>query len=318
MKNDINDIFIGLKSKRKQNNSNYDCIIGVSGGVDSLYVLHIASIYNLNPLVVHMDNCWNDELAVRNIYNIITKLGFDYISHVANAKFFDEELKSLIKANVVDLELLTDNLLLKVNYFYANKYGIKYIFGGMNFQTEGNLMPSNWNWFKFDSLNIISITKKILFRKNFTIGIFDYLYYKYISKIKWINLLDYVKYNKNEAINTLRENYEFTPYKYKHYESKLTRVYQSYILPVKFGIDKRKIHLSSLIVNGEISRDNALKILCEPPIPESELNSDIHYFLNKLNITRTEFDDYLKAAPVAHDKFLSYFKFIVFIKKYIF
>ncbi len=294
-----------LLNKLKNNKNHYDCIIGVSGGIDSSYTLAKCVELGLRPLAVHMDNGWNSSLAQNNISNLVRALNIDLITHVVNWKEYRSLMNSFFESNVIDIELLYDHAMLAVNYKLANKFKIKNIIAGTNRSTEGFEMPKNWNWFKYDKKNIISINNKFnkIKIKTFPfISIYQYIYYRIFKNIKWISILDYLDYNKDEAKLYLVNNFNFIPYPYKHYESVFTRLYQGYILPKKFNVDKRKIHLSNLIMTNQITREDGIKKLKESPYPSNlALKTDINFFLKKMNWTKNNFTDYLKQSEVKHD-----------------
>jgi len=292
--------------KKDGQSKKYDCIVGVSGGADSSYSLYLAKKYGLRVLAVHMDNGWNSELATNNIETLISNMGVDLYTHVIDWNEYKQLMQAFFDADVIDIELLYDNAMLAVNYQLAAKYGIKYILSGSNSATEGIKIPSNWNWYKKDKKNIQNLAK----RNNVTIktfpiiGTIDYLYYRGIKKIKWIPFLDYVDYNKNEAMNFLKNNYGFKPYPYKHYESVFTRFYQGYILPEKFNIDKRKVHLSTLIVSGQLTKEDAIKILEQNPYPSQyDLDNDIEYFLKKMSWSSKNLEEYIHRDEKLHKEY---------------
>jgi len=289
--------------KHSGKNKKYDCIVGLSGGADSSYALYLAKKYGLRVLAVHMDNGWNSELATNNIETLVNSMEVDLYTHVIDWNEYKRLMQAFFDADVIDIELLYDNAMLAVNYQLASKYGIKYILSGSNSATEGISMPSNWNWFKYDKKNIKSIAKTQNVKiKTFPImGTLNYLYYRLLKKIKWVPFLDYVDYQKNEAMIFLKENYGFKPYPYKHYESVFTRFYQGYILPEKFGVDKRKLHLSTLICSNQLSREEAIDDLKNIPYhSEIELDEDREYFLKKMGWTESDLRDYLDRAEKKH------------------
>lgn len=299
--------FINTVKKQGQSKK-YDCIIGVSGGVDSSWALLQAVKHGLRPLAVHMDNGWNSELAQHNIQNLVTKLGVDLFTYVINWEEYKSLQQAFFDADVIDIELLYDNALRAPVYKQASRFGVKYILGGVNTTTEGMPMPPNWNWNKQDIKNIKSIYKtygKGLKIKSFPFfGTFHYIYFRFVKKIHWISFIDYFDYNKELAIQELRSAVNFRPYPYKHYESVFTRFYQGYLLPKKFGVDKRKVHLSTLIAANQMSRDQALKLLQEIPYPsEKDLNEDIAYFLKKMQWTQGDLDTYIQRPPRLHSDF---------------
>ena len=195
--------------------------------------------------------------------------------------------------------------MLGVNYQQANKWGIKHILAGTNLATEGMRMPYQLNWFKYDARNIKGIVRRFSKTsiKTFPIfGTLDFVYYKYIKKIKWASILDLTNYRKKEVLKILEVEYGYKPYPYKHYESIFTRFYQGYILPKKFKIDKRIVHLSSMILTGQMSRDEAIISLNSIPSPNiNDQNDDIAYFMKKLKWSSGQLEVYLDRPGVCHD-----------------
>ena len=295
-----------IKSDSK--NKDYDCIIGVSGGVDSSWVLVKAIQSGLKPLAVHMDNGWNSELAQNNISNLVKTLNVDLITHVINWEEYRSLMQSFFDANVLDVELLYDNAMLAVNYQLANKFNIKYILSGMNTSTEGMKMPENWNWFKYDKKQIKHFSKSTHLKsiKTFpAIGTLDYIYYRFFKKINWIHFLDYLDFNKEKALIELEKNYGYKRYPYKHYESVFTRFYQGYILPNKFNVDKRKLHLSNLVITNQMKRNEALSVLKNPPYDTNELKSDTDYFLKKMKWNKSDLEKYIENKEISHKSYPS-------------
>ncbi len=289
-------------------NKKYDCVVGLSGGVDSAWTLIKVIQSGLRPLAVHMDNGWNSELAQNNIRNLVAQLEIDLYTHVIEWEEYRELMQCFFDANVVDIELLYDNAFIAVLYQQAYKFGLKHVVAGTNSSTEGMSMPKNWNWFKLDKKNIKDIAKirNVKIKTMPTIGVKFWFYCEYIKKIKWVSFPEYFDYKKNEATNLLIKEFSFKPYPYKHYESIFTRFYQGYILPNKFNIDKRKLHLSNLIVTSQITREEALKELIKIPYPsKKELNEDIDYFLKKMNWSKDKLKNYLNIPREEHNKFKS-------------
>jgi N-acetyl sugar amidotransferase len=297
------------KIKKDGSGKPYDCIIGVSGGVDSSWALVEAIKQGLRPLAVHMDNGWNSELAQNNISNLMQMLGVDLYTHVIDWEEYRALMQGFFDADVIDVELLYDNAMLAVNYQIAKKYKLKYILSGSNQASEGMRMPNNWNWFKLDKSNIFDIAKKKMKIKPKTfpsIGVLNYLYCRYIKGIQWVPFLDYLEYNKSNVMSFLEKEYGYKKYPYKHYESIFTRFYQGYLLPNKFNVDKRKLHFSSLIISGQMSREEALSGLNEPAhVSESSVNEDIKYFLKKMKWSQDDLDLYLSRPAKSHYLFKS-------------
>ena len=302
----LNELVSKIKSRglRKK----YDCIVGISGGVDSAWTLVLAKQLGLRPLAVHMDNGWNSELAQSNIYNLINKLNVDLYTYVIDWAEYKALMQAFFDSDVIDVELLYDNAMLAVNYNLASKYRIEYILGGTNLSTEGMRMPDNWSWYKCDKQNIYSIasSKKVKISSFPSLGTFGRLAARMFRNIKWVHFLDYTSYVKEDALRMLEASYGFRRYPYKHYESIFTRFYQGFILPKKFGVDKRKIHLSSLILSGQISRKDALKVLQSNPYPDlASLNHDLEYFLKKMEWSNSCLEQYLNRPEISHATFSS-------------
>lgn len=284
----------------------YDCIIGVSGGVDSSWVLALAVDLGLRPLAVHMDNGWNAELAQNNIANLVRGLGVDLHTHVIDWPEYRGLMEAFFAADVIDVELLYDNAMMAVNFEAAARHGQKYILAGTNVATEGMRMPPGWNWFKYDKRNIKAISRRFGGPRLSTfpsIGTLDFAFY-HLRGIRWLSFLNYTDYRKTVALQSLQGRFGYKPYPFKHYESVFTRFYQGFILPTKFGIDKRRLHLATLVMNGEMTRDEALAGLEGIPY-ESErlLRQDTAYFLKKMGWSRDKLDEYLARPGKPHDAY---------------
>jgi N-acetyl sugar amidotransferase len=298
-----------VKVKAEGKGKPYDCIIGVSGGVDSSWVLVQAVKLGLRPLAVHMDNGWNSELAQNNIANLVRILGVDLYTHVIDWNEYKKLMQAFFDANVIDIELLYDNAMLAVNYQQAAKYKTKFILSGSNQATEGMRMPQAWNWLKFDKRHIIGMAKRggVIRLETFpTIGTLQFIWFEFVRKIHWTPFLDYFNFNKNLAIETLQSDYHYKPYPYKHYESIFTRFYQGYILPNKFLVDKRKLHLSTLVASGQMKRDEALAGLEGIAYPSAEsLEEDKRYFLKKMGWSQEQLAKYIADPCIQHSTYTS-------------
>lgn len=278
----------------------YDCIIGVSGGVDSTYTALLVKQLGLRPLAVHLDNGWNSELAVKNIENILNKLGIDLYTEVMDWEMFKDLQLSFLKASTPDSEIPTDHAILAILYKIADKYGVKYIISGMNFRNEGMLPPSwargylDWKYIK--SVQKIFGTKDINSFPHLTVG--QFLYFNLVKKIRSISLLNYIDFNKTKAMESIQSELGWKDYGGKHHESIYTRFFQSYILPKKFNIDKRKAHLTCLLIStGEVTRDQALEKLKEEPADPKLMEGDKEYLLKKFDISNQEFETIMN-SPV--------------------
>lgn len=292
--------------RREGRGRRYDCIVGVSGGADSAYALYLARRCGLRPLAAHMDNGWDSELAVNNIENLVRKLGVDLHTHVVDWREYRSLQQAFFDADVIDVELLYDNAMLAVNYSLAARYGVRYILSGSNTTTEGMRVPRNYNWNKFDRKNIRAIAslKGAQVRSLPTIGVWRYVWHRLVRRTRWVPFLDFIDYNKQHCIDELVRELDYRPYPYKHYESIFTRFYQGYLLPVKFGVDKRRLHLSSLICSRQMTREQAKELLSRSPYPDpDDLQADIEYFLKKMGWTQRDLDAYLGRPERSHDAF---------------
>ena len=310
------DIIAKIKSNGK--NSKYDVLIGLSGGVDSSYVAYICSKYKLRALAVHLDNGWNSELSVVNIKNILKYTGFDLHTHVINWEEFKSLQRSYFKANVVDIEALTDHAIFAVLQKVATKEKIKYILSGSSITTEGRL-PESWVHHKGDHLNIKAINKKYGKIKIDTFPIENFFLKpikKFLFNIQMIDILDYLPYDKNEAKHKIIEHFKWRDYGGKHYESVFTRFYQAYILPKKFGIDKRKSHYSTLICAGQLNREEAVELIKNPTYKSKILEkTDLEFFLKKLGFTHDEFQRYIDSPRTEHTEYRSVVHYLKFLSK---
>lgn len=287
----------------------YDCVVGVSGGVDSSWVLVRAVELGLRPLAVHMDNGWNSELAQNNIANLVQGLNVDLYTHVIDWHEYRALMQAFFDADVIDVELLYDNAMLAVNYQQAAANGVRWILSGANRATEGMNIPEDWKWIKHDQKNIRAIAKahgNVRIKTFPSIGTLQYVWAEYIRRIKWTSILNFMDYQKFEAMDALQKSYGYKPYPYKHYESIFTRFYQGYILPEKFGVDKRRVHLSTLVIAGQMSREDALDDLQNIPYPSTQdLENDRQYFLKKMGWTEAELGDYLARPERPHTDYPS-------------
>lgn len=288
---------IVLKIKKEGKNKEYDCIIGLSGGVDSSYLAYLAVKNGLRPLVVHIDCGWNSEMAVKNIENIVTLLNLELHTLVVDW----EEMKNLqlafFKANVANQDVPQDHAIFAGLYSFAVKNKVKYVFTGSNFATE-SILPSAWGYNALDYRHIKDINRKFGKRrlKQFPRVTFfkRYIYFPIIKRMKIVKPLNLVRYNKDHAISILSEELGWRYYGSKHHESRFTKFFQAYYLPVKFGYDKRRAHLSSLIVSGFISKEEALKEIQNPLYNSTEIDSDKEYIAKKLGISVNELEDLIK------------------------
>jgi len=269
----------------------YDCVIGVSGGVDSTYVAWMVKDLGLRPLAVHLDNGWNSELAISNIKSVLKTLDIDLHTYVLDWEEFRDLQLAFLKASTPDSEIPSDHAIVALMRNIADKENIPVIWG-VNFSSE-SVLPSAWSQGHMDWTYIRNVSKKFGTRtlKSYPhYTVWKLIYYNRIRRQKLFNILNYIDYDKNKAKQFLEEKIGWRDYGGKHYESTYTRIFQSYILPVKFGFDKRKAHYSSLILAGQMSRSEALNNLQKLPFDEATIDKDIQYLIKKLEISKEEFD----------------------------
>lgn len=297
-----------LQIRKQKGKNKYDSIMGLSGGVDSSYLALKAKEFGLNPLLVHFDNGWNSELAVKNIEGIITKTGFDLYTYVVDWNEFKDLQLSYIKAGVLDWEIPTDHGFFACLYEQAYQHKIKYILTGHNYQTEA-ILPKTMRWSKFDVANIKDIHTKFGTKKLKTfpfLGFYKSIWYTFALKLQRVNILEYINYNKDEAKEIIKKEFNWRDYGGKHYESIFTRFYQGYVLREKFGYDKRKAHLSNLILSGQITREQALEEISKPPYDPDLLKQDFEYVAKKFDMTMEEFRAIINAPNHSHLEYKSY------------
>lgn len=291
--------------KKEGQGKKYDCIIGVSGGVDSTYVAYIVKEAKLRPLVVHFDNGWNSEIAVQNINKIIDYLDADLYTLVIDWEEFRDLQRAYIKAGVIDIEALTDHAIIGTLYRLAAKHQVKYVISGSNIETEG-VLPNAWIFPKMDSINIKDIHAQFGKVKLKTFPFFSVLkkqYYLKFKKLNFISPINFAPYNKEKVKAIISEEIGWQDYGGKHHESVFTKFYQNYILPTKFKVDKRKAHLSNLICSGQLTKAEALKELELPLYDPTELVQDKEYVVKKLGFTIEEFDQLMQEQPRSHYEF---------------
>lgn len=286
----------------------YDVIVGISGGVDSSYASVLAARYGLRALAVHFDNGWNSELAVENIQRVVEATGFDLMTYVIDWPEFRDLQRAFLKASVIDIEMVTDHAITAALVRLADEHRIPLILSGMNKATEHG-MPAAWVWNKEDWTNIRAIHARF--------GTVPLRSYPHLTRRRWlairalrsglrvIDVLNHVHYRRDRAAETLARDLGWREYGGKHHESVFTRFYQSWILPTKFGVDKRRVHLSARIRNGELGRDHALAELEQPLYTGGSLAIEREFVLKKLGFSDVEFDQIIATPPRSHAAFPS-------------
>jgi N-acetyl sugar amidotransferase len=276
----------------------YDCLIGVSGGVDSSYVAYlVAKRFGLRAIALHLDNGWNTELAVDNVERLMKSLRIDLSTHVLDWREFRDIQIAFLRSSISNIEIPTDHAIWAVLVKTAAKMGIKFIIAGNNVVTE-SIMPGSWLYGSKDSQLIRGIHRRfgrVPMRSFPYLTTFDYGYYLVLRGIRWVPILNYVEYNKAEAKQILINDIGWRDYGGKHYESVFTRFFHAYYLPKKFGYDLRKSYESALVCSGQITRDEALRELAKPLAPPELLEQDRSYVLKKLGLSEAEFEAILSA-----------------------
>jgi N-acetyl sugar amidotransferase len=300
-KQKLNDLVNKIKAEGRD--KPYDCILGISGGMDSSYLCILAKEWGLRPLVVHFDNGWNSDLAVTNINNVISRLNYELYTYVINWEQFKDLQISYFKASVLDIEVPNDQLIFAVLFKVAKEKGIKNIISGNNIFTE-EILPEDWAFHhKFDLTNLKNIhgqfgQKSI---KDFpTLSLADRLRY-HSEGLKIHTVFEYIDYDHAKIRKRLEEEFNYSFYEAKHFESVFTRFYQGYILPRKWNIDKRKAHLSCLVMAGFMEREEALKKLKEPTYDPAKQEEDKKYVCKKWDMSVEEFETVMRKPPVPHD-----------------
>ncbi|MBI5526067.1 MAG: N-acetyl sugar amidotransferase [Deltaproteobacteria bacterium] len=282
------------KIKRSGNGREYDCIVGVSGGTDSTYLVYMAKKIGLRPLAVHFDNGWDSETAVRNIERTLKKLDVDLFTYVVDWDEFRDLQLSFLKASTPDAEIPTDHGIIALLYRVAGQRGIRYILDGTNFAAEGLGPETSWAYGHLDWHYIKSVQKKFgsARLKSFPhLSVARLAYHVLVGRTVFVSVLNYLDFSRDKAIATLTNELGWEYYGGKHCESVYTRFFQSYILPRKFHIDKRKRHLSSLIMSTkEITRERALEEIARAPMPDDVVNRDRAFVLKKLGLRETDFE----------------------------
>jgi len=294
--------------KKSRKHGKYDCIAGVSGGADSTYVALKLKEFGLTPLLVHVDNGYNSDLSNNNVKRIVEHLGFDLHNHTIDWEEFKNIQLAFLRASVLDIELVTDHAMVAYLHNLAAKLGIKYIISGHNYATEG-ILPNGWYHEKMDLLNIKAIARKFGGMRSLSMPQLSFWrrpYLYLIKGIRGISLLNYLDYDLRQAKSEITTKLGWTDYGAKHTESIFTRFHQNYILPTKFGIDKRKAHLSTLIASGLMDRATALEELKKDIYTPEGFRADLEFVINKLGITEKEFNDLMKAPIRQHTEFPSY------------
>jgi N-acetyl sugar amidotransferase len=285
------------KIKKDGEGRDFDCIMGMSGGIDSSYLLYVMKEkYGLRPLVFHVDAGWNSQIAVNNIERLIDGLGLDLYTEVINWEEIKDLQLAFLKSGVPHIDVPQDHAFFATMYKFASKHKIKYILTGGNYSTECVRNPLEWMYYQSDSIQLRDIHKKYGTIPLDTYPVTNILWHKvylpYIRGIKMIRPLDYLPYHKDEAMQLLVDKFGYQKYPQKHFESRFTRFYESYWLPERFGYDTRKVQFSSLILTGQMTREEALERLKEPAYDPETIHHEFEFVANKLDIPVQELRSY--------------------------
>lgn len=301
---------IADKIKTEGQGKDFDCIIGMSGGIDSSYLVYVAKeLLGLRPLVFHVDAGWNSQIAVNNIERIVDKLGLDLYTHVIDWEEMKDLQLAFFKSGVPHIDTPQDHAFFATMYNFASDYKVKYILTGANYSTECVRNPVEWMYYQSDVIQLKDIHRKFgqrpLKQYPLTRILWHKFYLPYIKGIKVIRPLNYVPYIKKEAMQLLQEKFGWQPYPQKHFESRFTKFYESYWLPEKFGYDVRRVQYSSLILTGQMQREEALEKLKQAPYDQTIIHQDFEFIANKLGITSAELKSYFDAPNKTYKDYAS-------------
>ena len=287
------------KIKAEGVGKDFDCIVGMSGGIDSSYLTFIATELGLRPLVFHVDAGWNSQIAVNNIEMLIDKLGLDLYTEVIDWQEMRDLQLAYFKSGVPHIDTPQDHAFFATMYKFAEIHKIKYILTGANLSTECIRNPIEWMYYQSDSIQLRDIHAKFGNRPLVKYPVTSIMRHKiwlpYFKGIKVLRPLNMVHYDKEAAKQLLSEKFGWQPYPQKHFESRFTRFYEGYWLPKKFGFDTRKVQYSSLIVTGQMTRNEALEKLKLPALDETIVKQEFEYVANKLEISVDELQTYMDA-----------------------
>ena len=298
------------KIKKEGEGKDFDCLMGMSGGIDSSYLLYaMKEKYGLRPLVFHVDAGWNSQIAVNNIERLVDGLGLDLYTEVINWEEIKDLQLAFFKSGVPHVDTPQDHAFFATMYKFASKHKIKYILTGGNYSTECVRNPLEWMYYQSDSIQL-----KDIYKKHGTGKLKDYpvtnilwhkVYLPYIKRIKLIRPLDFIPYEKDEAMQFLVDKYGYQKYPQKHFESRFTRFYESYWLPEKFGYDTRKVQYSSLILTNQMTREEALEKLSKPAYDPETIHHDFEFVATKLGVSVEELQSYMDAPNKTYKDYKS-------------
>lgn len=286
----------------------FDSILGMSGGLDSSFMLHlVVKEFGLRPLVFHVDGGWNSDIAVSNIQNLVGGLGLDLYTEVINWEEMRDFQLAFFKAGVPHLDIPQDHAFVATLYHFANKHGIKWILNGGNISTECVRNPKEWLYYGTDLAQLRDIHRQFGTRPlktyPFSSILFHKVYLRYLRGVRVFKPLDLLPYSKQMAIETLGREYGWKAYPQKHFESRFTRFYEGYWLPTRFGFDTRRVQFSSLILTGQMTRAEALDLLRSPAYDPATIDDDFEYIASKLRISVDELRRYHQMPKATYRDF---------------
>jgi N-acetyl sugar amidotransferase len=301
---------IVAKIKGEGRGKDFDCIMGMSGGIDSSYLLYVVKEkFGLRPLVFHVDAGWNSQIAVNNIEKLVDKLKLDLYTEVIDWDEMRDLQLAFFKSGVPHIDTPQDHAFFATMYNFAERHDVKYILTGSNYSTECVRNPVEWMYYQSDSIQLRDIHSKFgkrpLVNYPITSILRHKIYLRYVKKIRVVTPLNYVPYLKADAMKLLESEFGWQPYPQKHFESRFTKFYESYWLPKKFGYDTRKVQYSSLILTGQMARDEALEKLKNPPYDPATVAYDFEYVATKLGITVAELQGYMDAPNKSYHDYKS-------------
>ena len=317
---ELKKIINKIKYNTLKNNNKYDCMIGVSGGLDSSYlVYYVVRILKIKPLLFHVDAGWNSSISANNIEKLIDGLDLDLVTKVINWNEMRDLHLAYFKSGVPSLDTIQDHAYFGAIYKYAEENNIKYIFTGANYATEFIRAPLDWAYHASDTRQIKDIHKRFGTIKITSFPLYDIFrskfYLKIIKGLKVYYPLNFIKYDKKQSIDILKNNFNWQEYPNKHHESKFTAFFENYWSFRRFGHDRRKLIFSGMILSGQMSRKEAIKKLKTEPINEIELKKEINYICDKLNISKSELSTYFKLDKKSFRDYKSNYVLIKFFTK---
>ncbi|MFN7172468.1 MAG: N-acetyl sugar amidotransferase [Fimbriimonadaceae bacterium] len=294
------------KCKEDGKGREYDVIIGLSGGVDSSYVAHLAHEAGLRTLAIHCDTGWNSEMAIKNIQNVVSVCGFDFITHVVDWSEMRDLQHAFFKSGVPAQDIPQDNSIIAVFSSYARKHKIKWSLAGSNWATE-SILPMAWGHVNLDKKHILAIHKRFGTKPLNKLPLISFEEYTIVNQrlygMKVATPLNLVPYDKSSAMELLKQKFDWRYYGGKHHESRFTKFFQTWYLPHRWGFDKRLPHLSSLIVSGQMTREGALLELQQELLIEEEFEADRRYMARKLQISDEQFEELMNVPLHSHQDY---------------